>query len=222
MIRMRSLMLTICLLFSVLAIGLSQTTILKIMGKHRYTPPKEGTLVEVQFVENINVCDPVHGYRTLEDMEYSFEKSLKSKGISFKKFTKEENISSLYGKKTEKGTRKSIFHYLCSSKEEVKDVHSSAQINFADKIKVNEKYPDHVFEEEDDRAIGALIDAKRRAEYIAKGLDMEVSEILNIDDITNAGLSSYFSDLMLNYDLGSDAFAARSYGLWVTFELKPI
>ncbi len=221
----RHLSFTLFLLLALLEVGGSQKTVLRVLGQYSYSPEKMGTMVEIEFVENINNCDPVNGYRTLEDQEYAFEQSLKKKGISFKKFEKEDNLSKLYKGESETGVRKSIFRYLCQSSKESKDIYYSAQRNFASKVKVWDKAKEHDFEEEDEKAVLAIRDAKERASYIAQGLDMKLSEIISVDDITDLGIgayASYYAELMLSMseDMPLDMLSSR-YSIWVTFELTP-
>lgn len=99
--------------------------------------------------------------------------------------------------------------------------------------------PEHVFEDEDEKALFALDNARERADIIAKNLNYKVVEVLNIDDDTtrssvifdviekDSRLGNLIDGLLektsalIQTNYSSTPVPNGGYYLWVTFKLKP-
>jgi len=106
--------------------------------------------------------------------------------------------------------------------------------------KVYFKMPEHLFEEEDEKAIMAMNNANSRAKVLANHLGYKIDKILNIDDDTTYS-SSIYDDIdfdskrgevlvqllellggrnLLDNSVNSNPTRNRGYNLWVTYNLK--
>ncbi len=210
----------ILIIFYTLSIGYSfgQNITLRVLGGSTYTEYAESNVVLISInepnLEKINV----------------FKDSLVAKGLN----TKLVKIDDLINSKK--------IQYKIEEKD--KNEFDKLLILCNDlQIKVDKVYfkmPEHLFDEEDKKAILALNNANSKAKVIANHLGYKIDKILNIDDDTTYASSTY-DDIDFDSKKGelllrllellggkNRLYATESlnptrnggYNLWVTYNLK--
>ncbi len=215
--------------------GGDQISTITILGKESYIEKAEAFGIRILFEENPNRCDPEKGFVPLDQQVLHFKEAAKAKGLDL---SNEEELSS---DPLIRHPHKKV-KYLMPTIESAMALDTLCRLQ---EILVEElfyKLPKHKYEKEDDKAVSALNDAVRKANFIAEKLGKKVVKVLNIDDDT--ALAS-IDNLMGEYDYDEekgaeileliqmlseidDPFATESkkperngaYSLLVTFEMQ--
>jgi hypothetical protein len=214
-------LITILLLIATGYLYSQDTTTVKIMGHYSGAKNPLGCSMLITFEENMDKCDPVYGYETLEEIIYKFEIFLKEKNVLFDGFESVDTLDIYKGDK-----RKAKFEYKFAINKDVKELYKiywASKSAFAKDVDFYVQYAPKEFSDEDISAIGALHNALEKVKVYAKELGKENIEIVNIDDLT----TGYWSGFTTNYDftrrklenIQDDLNVASSYGLLVTFNL---
>ena len=156
----------------------AQKSLITVLGTDKYLEYAVGRVIVLSFIEDPTKCDPRKGNMSLEEQISYFSKELTKANITFSNFTQMEvDIRQKFRHKN--------FTYLTKSSDEY-DAIQAICVNLV--INVVESYyqmPESGFEDEDKRAIGALKDAKHKAEFIAKKMGAKKITIFKIDDDTS-------------------------------------
>ncbi len=157
--------------------AVSQDTIsIQVEGKVSYEIPHEAIYLEINFSENGVSCGPNTQFETVYDQVDNFYSQVKNIGLttSFEEVNVFKN--SISGKN--KVTLKTKFTDI----ESAKKIQEAAAFAFADKVNYFYLYPEKKFEDEDEKAILALRDAKSKALKIKSVLNKEHIKLISIDD----------------------------------------
>ncbi len=227
---MRIFLIFLMILGSISVYG--QTITLRVLGQYTYVDSMEKYVAVIILQENPDRCDPVLGFITIEEQLKHLNESIKVIGSKAIPVPVEDFTYSEYRKKTYR-----IEEADADKFDEILNICKIRQITIQNSYF---KLPKHRFEEEDEKAIGALRMAKLKAGIIADHLDYKVKRVVNVDDETTYASEvfnllnvdsekmeefTYLMDLLSSRDSYSSESKTPErkgqYNLWVTFELIP-
>ena len=172
---------------------LAQKSLITVLGTDKYLEYAVGRVMMVRFIEDPTKCDPLKGNMSLEEQINYFSKELTNANITFSNFKQMElDIRQKFRHKN--------FTYLTKSSDEynvIQAICASLSINIVESYY---QMPESRFEDEDNRAIGALKDATRKAQFIAKKLGAKKITVLKIDDDTTTDEINTLMDMYGNED----------------------
>lgn len=210
----------ILLVFSLLFVGYSpaQDITLRVLGQSNYVEYAESNVVLISANEsNIEKID------ALKD-------SISANGL-------DNEINKVTGLKNQKKVQFKIEDEDINVFDKLLVLCSDLQIKVD---KVYFKMPEHLFEEEDKKAIWALNNANSQAKILANHLGYKIDKILNIDDDTTYS-NSIYDDIDFESERGelllrlfellggrnslyetenSNPTRNGGYNLWITYNLK--
>lgn len=210
----------ILLVFSVFFVGYSpaQDITLRVLGQSNYVEYAESNVVLISANEsNIEKIDALKDSISANGLDNELNKVTGLKNQKKVQFKIEDEDINVFDK----------LLVLCSDLQIKVD-------------KVYFKMPEHLFEEEDNKAIWALNNANSQAKILANHLGYKIDKILNIDDDTTYS-NSIYDDIDFESDRGelllrlfellggrnslyetenSNPTRNGGYNLWVTYNLK--
>lgn len=213
----------------------SQMVTVQVLGRFDYVEQAEAFGIDLLFEENPNKCDPQRGFISLEEQTRHFSEAIQIKGISWEDFSKMPIKLDLESRH---------WRYRFSHRDPSK-IHLIGEVCRDQLIQVENVFtifPEHRFENEDEKAIRAFQDAERKAGSIARKFNKRISKVVNIDDDTSlrflldyeepqnsASATPYedIVDILEKFEWlagwGNESHLTtrrRSYTLMVTFEMK--
>jgi hypothetical protein len=220
------------ILFFTFNLGFCQEATLRILGSSRYAELAEKKVLLLNFEYNSEICNPITQNKTIDTQVDEFNQNLKSENIKYELVHKETlNIN------PEKSKSYELSLSIDSNDNEIQKIINLHGIKF---VKSYFKFSDNSFLNEDKKAILAFKNSQNKALEIAKILNYEVFEIVNIDDDT-ADANDIFDLLGINdldderkeimyslfeklnnLEMNSNVTKDGQYNLWVTYKIKAL
>lgn len=220
------------ILFFTFHLGYCQEATLRILGSSRYAELAEKKVLLLNFEYNSEICNPITQNKTIDSQVDEFIQNLKSENIEYELVHKETlNIN------PEKSKSYELSLSIDSNDNEIRKIINLYGIKF---VKSYFKFSDNSFLNEDKKAILAFKNSQNKALEIAKILNYEVFEIVNIDDDT-ADANDIFDLLGINdldderkemmyslfeklnnLEMNNNVTKDGEYNLWVTYKIKAL
>lgn len=155
-----------------------QTLEVKILGRINYEEIPSGYGIEIKFVENPNLCDPLIGFLNLNEQKENLIAEFKVQNIEFVEL-KDINRNS-FSEYPELYCN--IFEKDVGQFQKILEICKQNRVEFEE---IYYQYEPHNLVMEDEKALLAYYNAEEKAKLIAKFLKKSKVRLLSIDDDTN-------------------------------------
>lgn len=219
------------ILFFIFNLAFCQEAKLRVLGISKYSEMAENKVLLLNFEYNLEDNNPLKN-KSIEIQVNEFIKNLKSEKVYYKLLDKEVlNINPKKSKSYE------LLLSIDNNDHNIQKIINSSGIKL---VKTYYKFYENTFVNEDKKAILALKNSQNKANEIAKILNYEILEIVNIDDDTSDtndvfellginNLDDERKEMMYsiieklnNLEVNNYATKDGAYSLWVTYKIKAL